>query len=62
MLGFLSMVDDYLAALFMNPEQQNKGYRKQLLNFIKKQRTQIQLKVYKKNEKAIHFYKFRMVL
>ncbi|WP_026688561.1 N-acetyltransferase [Alteribacter aurantiacus] len=55
-VGFISMVDHYLAALFVHMNHQGKGYGKQLLNKVKEQRDQIQLKVYKKNEEAIHFY------
>ncbi|SER01714.1 N-acetyltransferase [Piscibacillus halophilus] len=55
-VGFISMVESYLAALFIDHNHQSKGYGKELLNFIKEQRDAIQLKVYKKNDKAINFY------
>jgi len=55
-VGFLSMVDHYLAALFIDVKHQGKGYGKALLSFIKTQRENIQLKVYKKNDPAVHFY------
>jgi putative acetyltransferase len=55
-VGFISMVDNYLAALFIDIKHQDKGYGKELLNFIKEQRKNIQLKVYKKNDKAVNFY------
>ncbi len=55
-VGFVSMVDDYLAALFIDVKHQGKGYGKRLLNFVKERRENIQLKVYKKNEKAVNFY------
>lgn len=55
-VGFVSMVDDYLAALFIDVKHQGQGYGKRLLNFIKGRRENIQLKVYKKNEKAVNFY------
>jgi len=55
-VGFLSMVDNYLAALFIDVKHQGKGYGKALLSFIKRQREDIQLKVYKKNDHAVHFY------
>lgn len=54
--GFVSMVDNYLAALFIDVNHQNKGYGKQLLEFIKREHEDIQLKVYQKNAKAIDFY------
>ncbi|RBW68475.1 GNAT family N-acetyltransferase [Bacillus taeanensis] len=55
-VGFISMVDNYLAALFIDTNHQGKGYGKELLNFIKERRTNIQLKVYKKNDEAVKFY------
>jgi len=55
-VGFVSMVDDYLAALFIDVKYQGEGYGKKLLNFIKERRENIQLKVYKKNRNAVQFY------
>ncbi|MBT2600673.1 MULTISPECIES: GNAT family N-acetyltransferase [unclassified Oceanobacillus] len=55
-VGFISMLDDYLAALFIDVEYQNNGAGRELLNFEKKQRNNIQLKVYKENLSAIRFY------
>ncbi len=55
--GFISMVEDYLAAIFVSNEMQGNGIGKKLLNFIKEKRTTIQLRVYNKNTKSIEFYK-----
>lgn len=55
-VGFVSMMDNYLAALFIGVNHQGGGYGKELLDFIKRQRENIQLKVYKKNKKAVDFY------
>lgn len=55
-LGFVSMVDNYLAALFIDVTQHNKGYGKQLLEFVKRQNEAVQLKVYQRNTNAIDFY------
>lgn len=55
-VGFISMVDDYLAALFIDVAYQNNGAGKELLNFEKRQRNLIQLKVYKENFSAVRFY------
>ncbi|MED4850450.1 N-acetyltransferase [Caldifermentibacillus hisashii] len=55
-MGFISMVDNYLAALFIDAKYQGEGHGKELLNFIKKHRKNIQLKVFKKNNKAVNFY------
>jgi len=50
------MIGSYLAALFIDIKHQGGGYGKRLLNFIKRQRENKQLKVYKKNNKAVDFY------
>jgi len=54
--GFVSMVDNYLAALFVDVNHHKKGYGKQLLEFVKSQNEAIQLKVYQKNRNATDFY------
>ncbi|ODB63794.1 N-acetyltransferase [Paenibacillus polymyxa] len=54
--GFVSMLDGYLAALFIRVDSQRKGYGKLLLDWIKKQHDEIQLKVYQSNTKAFNFY------
>ena len=56
-LGFISMIDEYLAAIFIRIEYQGFGIGSQLLDYIKDMRERIELKVYKKNEKGIRFYK-----
>lgn len=55
--GFIAMVEDYLAAIFVSNEMKGNGIGKKLLNFIKEKRTTIQLRVYKKNSKSVAFYK-----
>ncbi|WP_053218351.1 GNAT family N-acetyltransferase [Virgibacillus senegalensis] len=55
-VGFVSMIDHYLAALFIDVNHQGRGYGKELLEFIKRRRENIQLKVYEKNKKAVDFY------
>jgi putative acetyltransferase len=56
-VGFIAMADNYLAAIFVQTNMQGNGIGKKLLNYIKRKRTTIQLKVYKKNSNSIHFYK-----
>lgn len=55
-VGFVSMVDEYLAALFVEGAQQNKGYGKQLVNYIKELYASIHLRVYQNNVNATRFY------
>ena len=56
-VGFIAMVENYLAAIFVNKNNQGKGIGKLLLEFIQNKRTMIQLRVYEKNTKAVDFYK-----
>jgi len=55
--GFVSMIDNYLAAIFIKTEMQRKGIGKRLIDYIKQQRNTIQLKVYRENSNSIDFYK-----
>lgn len=55
-LGFVSMNDDYLAAIFVTPAFQGKGIGKKLLNYVKNISPEITLSVYSKNTPSIHFY------
>ncbi|WP_420540040.1 N-acetyltransferase [Paenibacillus polymyxa] len=54
--GFISMLDGYLAALFIRVDSQRKGHGKLLLDWVKKQYEEIHLKVYQSNTKAFNFY------
>ncbi|MBB6461981.1 GNAT family N-acetyltransferase [Flammeovirga kamogawensis] len=56
-VGFVAMVEDYLAAIFVQTTMQGSGIGKNLLDFIKSKRETIQLKVYKNNLRSIQFYK-----
>lgn len=55
-MGFISMIDNYLAALFVDPNEQGKGYGKILLDYVKDQKESLDLKVYQENKNAIRFY------
>ncbi|WP_372755842.1 GNAT family N-acetyltransferase [Labilibaculum sp.] len=56
-VGFVAMLEDYLAAIFVQTNMQGYGIGKNLLDFIKSKRETIQLKVYKNNFNSIQFYK-----
>ncbi len=56
-VGFVAMVENYLAAIFVDNKMQGNGVGKKLMSFIKENRANIQLKVYKKNSKSVEFYK-----
>ncbi|WP_300669133.1 N-acetyltransferase [Soonwooa sp.] len=56
-LGFVSMLENHIAALFISPKHQSKGAGTQLLNFIKSKYNSLTLNVYEKNLQAFQFYK-----
>ncbi len=56
-VGFITMVDNYLAAIFVQINMLGYGIGTKLLNFIKDKKETIHLAVYKKNSKSINFYK-----
>ena len=55
-VGFYSLVENRIAALFLLPSEQGKGLGKQLLEHAKMQRTELTLTVYKENVSAYSFY------
>jgi len=55
-LGFISLQETNLAALFIKPDHQRKGIGKDLLTHVKNIKSFLRLKVYSKNLKAIEFY------
>lgn len=54
--GFVGLMNDYIAGIFVSSEYQSKGIGKMLLDHIKEKRERLELSVYKKNEKAVRFY------
>ncbi len=63
LIGFSSLVDDRLAAIFVDPDEQGNGFGALLLNNSKNRRNRLELNVYEKNLQAVTFYEkhgFRM--
>jgi len=56
-IGFISLMDEYVAAIFVKTEMQGKGVGTYLLNHAKSFRNSLLLKVFSKNIKSIEFYK-----
>ena len=54
--GFVAMVNNYLAALFVIPEVQGRGIGRSLMEYVKALHGEITLRVYVKNEHAVLFY------
>ncbi|MGY3893382.1 N-acetyltransferase [Aeromonas enterica] len=56
-LGFYSLYEETLAAIFVTPAQQGRGYGKALLEHAKQQLPTLRLQVYQQNLAACHFYR-----
>ncbi|UZM91665.1 GNAT family N-acetyltransferase [Pseudomonas putida] len=55
-LGFMSLHENRLEALFVSSHAQGRGLGRQLLQEAKRLRTALELNVYSANERAIAFY------
>lgn len=56
-LGFASLHEQCLAALFVSPDAQGRGLGRQLLDEAKRRRDSLELNVYCANTRAVAFYK-----
>ncbi len=54
--GFVSLLNDTVAALFVTPSEQGTGIGTQLVEKSKEVRKQLTLNVYKENVKSVEFY------
>ncbi|CAM4042530.1 putative acetyltransferase [Ectopseudomonas alcaliphila] len=56
-LGFVSLHEQRLAALFVSPHAQGRGLGRQLLDEAKRRRDSLELGVYRANTRAVAFYR-----
>ncbi len=56
-VGFIGVIDGYIAGIFVKENMQGKGIGKQLIDNCKQKYKKLTLHVYEKNTKAIEFYK-----
>lgn len=56
-LGFISIYQNNLAALFVSPSTQGNGIGSKLIEYIKDKYKKLNLCVYKENKNSIAFYK-----
>lgn len=56
-LGFISLLENYLAAIFVLPTAQGKGIGKHLIAWAKENCPSLQLSVYVDNANSVAFYK-----
>ena len=54
--GFIGLMDDYIAGIFVKDGEQSKGIGKQLLDYVKERKSTLTLSVYQKNIRAVSFY------
>ena len=54
--GFIGLMDNYIAGLFVKHEKCSNGIGKHLLDYAKTMKEELQLDVYSKNKKALDFY------
>jgi Acetyltransferases len=54
--GFIGLMDNYIAGIFIRVESQSMGIGKALLDYVKEKNTELTLHVYKKNTRAVKFY------
>ncbi|MEX1308323.1 MAG: N-acetyltransferase [Eubacteriales bacterium] len=55
-VGFVGLVDDMIAGIFVKQENRSQGIGKALLAHCKKGHQELRLHVYKKNTRAVNFY------
>ncbi|MEO9333873.1 N-acetyltransferase [Ectopseudomonas guguanensis] len=56
-LGFASLHEQRLAALFVSPDAQGRGLGRRLLDDAKRRRDSLELGVYRANARAVAFYR-----
>ncbi len=54
--GFIALVEDTVAAIFVSPEHQTKGIGKQLISYAQDMRSRLELNVYQENKNSVKFY------
>lgn len=54
--GFIGLNNTYIEGIFVRSESQSHGIGKQLLDFVKQRKQQLNLHVYEKNTRALKFY------
>lgn len=55
-IGFISMIGNEIGGLFVSPNNQSKGIGSKLVDFIKKEHTNLEVEVFEKNIIGRSFY------
>lgn len=56
MHGFIGIVENYIAGIFVDKKYRSLGVGKQLLDYVKRKYSSLSLDVYQKNKRAVAFY------
>ncbi len=54
--GFVGLMDNYIAGIFVSRKVQSSGIGKKLLDYVKDKKTTLSLNVYQENSRAVSFY------
>ena len=54
--GFIGLMNNYIAGIFISKDNQSRGIGRQLLHHVKENHNELSLKVYEKNQRAVKFY------
>lgn len=55
--GFIGLMDEYIAGIFVDKAYRSQGIGRQLLEYVKQLHSTLSLNVYRKNERALRFYR-----
>ena len=55
--GFIGLMDEYIAGIFVDKAYRSQGIGRQLLEYVKQLHSTLSLDVYQKNERALRFYR-----
>ena len=55
--GFIGLMDEYIAGIFVDKVYRSQGIGRQLLEYVKQLHSTLSLNVYQKNERALRFYR-----
>lgn len=55
--GFIGLMDEYIAGIFIDKAYRSQGIGRQLLEYVKQLHSTLSLNVYQKNERALRFYR-----
>ena len=57
--GFIGVMNDYIAGIFVDGTARTNGIGSQLLDYVKRNKEKLSLRVFKKNTTAVSFYLHR---